>query len=148
MFWIFTPILNLQRGSSVCQRWGFEYCFEMISFFLSLFLAFFLFFLSFLVWPLLPTPCMWGGGGLPLHQITLNDTQYDSGRRIIRPLQRPHLTTQEPDSRACGGTRTRKPSKRVAADVRHRTRDHWNRLWGNRDKSSHQSRYEPRSSQC
>ena len=70
-------------------------------------------------------------------KITLSDTnthkhtstQQDSSGRETCQLQKPPPDiTQEPDSRIPGVIRTRNPSKRAAADVRHKTRGYWDRL--------------------
>jgi hypothetical protein len=58
-------------------------------------------------------------------------TQYDSSGRVTSSSQRPlpdnTQHSQETDIHAPGGIRTRKPSKRAAADPRLRLRSHWDR---------------------
>jgi hypothetical protein len=65
------------------------------------------------------------------HTQTHHTRQYYSGR-VISPTQRllPDDThhSQETDIHASGGIRTLNPSKRAAADVRHRSRGHWDGL--------------------
>jgi len=59
-------------------------------------------------------------------------TRYDSSRRVISPSQRPlpdnTQHSQQTDIHALDGIPTCNPSKRAAADPRHRPRDHWDLL--------------------
>jgi hypothetical protein len=65
-----------------------------------------------------------------LHSLT-HHTQQDSSGRVIRPTHIPlsdnKQNSQETDTHAPGGIRTRNPSKRAAADTRLRRRGQWDR---------------------
>jgi hypothetical protein len=89
-------------------------------------------YLSFLFWSLLPTHCRCRG--LLLYLATLNDThtythtRWASSGRVIGPSQRPLSDntqhSQETTIHTPGGIGTGNPSKRAAANLRLRPREH------------------------
>jgi hypothetical protein len=76
-------------------------------------------------------PLVGQGSGLHDHTQT-HHTQYDASGRVISPTQRPlpdnTQHSQERDTHVPGAIRTCNPSKGSAADLRLRTRGHWDRF--------------------
>jgi hypothetical protein len=81
--------------------------------------------------PIRPGPPHYRGFTLTLRHTTLDRIPPDEWSDRRRDL---HLTThsihKQQNIHACGGIRTRNPSKRAAADPRLRPPDHWDRLDG------------------
>jgi len=77
------------------------------------------------------------GQGLLIHEVSRSHTtthhSLDFSGRVIGPSQRPlpdnTQSSQQTDIHASGGIRTRNLSKRSAAVLRLRQRNHWDRLY-------------------
>jgi hypothetical protein len=78
------------------------------------------------------------GQGPLIHVVSISNTtahhsRWDSSGRGISSSQGPlpdnTQQSQQTDIHAPGGFRTRNPSKRAAADLRHRPPGHWDRLY-------------------